>query len=166
MNIAFFAGSTCTNEYNNEIYQILSDKFKSNVNIDCIITGGTIGIMEAISKASFENNIYTIGISNSKWEEYVNKYNSNYELYDDELERTKQMLSRADIYICLDGGIGTLSELFLALELCINFNKKMYVCDEKIQKLILYVSENIDKIEIGQKIIFKKLEEINFGGGV
>jgi hypothetical protein len=29
-----------------------------------------------------------------------------------------------------------------------------------------YVSENIDKIEIGKKIIFKKLEEINFGGGV
>ena len=69
--------------------------------------------MSVIPRTFHENggNVFSVD-----WKLFINKYGSasfgtNYEM-DTFEERQKELISKGDVYLCLPGGVGTLSELF------------------------------------------------------
>lgn len=156
MNIVFFGGNKITEEYFNEIYITLKEVFKNKKHN--IIAGGTCGTMEAVAKAAKENNLHTIGILLDKWKSYLNAYNDEIELFASETERLHSMISKGDIYVCLDGELGTFAELFPTLMEIEDNNKKLYIAGKKMQKLLdmlieegylaKYIRDNVEYIEL------------------
>ena len=156
MNIVFFGGNKITEEYYNEVYNTLKDVFKDK---RCsVIAGGTCGTMEAVAKAAKENNLHTTGILLDKWKIYLNDYNDEIEIFDNETKRLHSMISKGDIYVCLDGELGTFSELFPTLVEIEDNNKKVYIAGKKMQKFLdmlieegyiaRYIRENVEYIDL------------------
>ena len=162
MNIVFFGGNKITDEYFDEVYTTLKDVFKDKKYN--VIAGGTCGTMEAVAKAAKENGLHTIGILLNKWKEYLNEYNDQIETFDSETERLHSMITKGDIYVCLDGEIGTFAELFPTLVEIEDNNKKVYIAGKKIQRFLdmlmkegyiaKYIRDNVEYIEL------KDLKEI------
>ena len=137
MNISCFGGCWADDKYYNEVYRFIKDK---NIKL---ITGGTVGVMEAIGKGAYENNIEIIGVVLKKWENYLNKYNTEVVLFDDNDEqgRVKYMLDNSDAFIVFDGDLGTYEEMFSAWLHSRDTNKKIYIIGKEMQDSINYLLE-------------------------
>jgi uncharacterized protein (TIGR00730 family) len=87
-----------------------------------ICSGGSMGIMDAVSKAANEEGREAIGVTveifNSKTSQYLTKEIKCPTLY----ERLENLVSIGDGYIILPGGTGTLLEISLVWEM---FNKNL-----------------------------------------
>lgn len=140
MNIVFFGGSSATDDYYNEIYSNLKEIFKGIKNCN-IITGGTTGVMEAVNKAAKEEGLHTTGIVLNKWKSYVNEYNDEVFYFENEIDRLSCMLKKGDMFICLDGDLGTLAEVFPTWVYCADVDKKIYIVGEKLTKMISEMHE-------------------------
>jgi uncharacterized protein (TIGR00730 family) len=82
-----------------------------------ICSGGSLGIMDAVSKAAYEEGRKAIGVTvkifNSNTSQFLTK-----EIKCDTLfERLNNLVNLGDAYIVLPGGTGTLLELSLVWEL-------------------------------------------------
>jgi len=81
-------------------------------------SGGYYGIMEAISKGVSEMGGESIGhtckvFPTTKGNSYLTKTEPADDIYD----RLRMLIEKTDIFIIQKGGIGTLTELFLTLEI-------------------------------------------------
>ncbi len=85
-----------------------------------VVTGGFGGTMESVSKGAKAAGGKTVGVTFYKWETPL--YNSPNQFIDEEIiadllwKRIEIMLDRADAFIILPGGTGTLLELAACLE--------------------------------------------------
>jgi uncharacterized protein (TIGR00730 family) len=88
-------------------------------------SGGYYGIMEAVSKGVSEANGVSIGhtckvFPTTKGNSYLTETIPADDIYD----RLRMLIEGTDVFIIQRGGIGTLSELFLTLDICRKMDKK------------------------------------------
>ncbi|MBE5821660.1 MAG: hypothetical protein E7311_03605 [Clostridiales bacterium] len=134
LNIAVFGGCYPDKEYEEKVYNLFKEKF---INKDInIITCGTVGTIEAVCKATKENGLKNIATSLNKWENYINKYIDETHLFDNELDRLKYITNISDMYIVLDGDIGTFEELFVVLEITQDIDKPIYLLGNKVKNAL------------------------------
>jgi len=80
--------------------------------------GGYRGMMEAVSKGASEENGFITGYTCKTFGSVKgNKYLSETIVADDLYDRLRFLIEDTDLFIIQRGGIGTLAELFLALDL-------------------------------------------------
>lgn len=160
MNISIFGGCWCSEDYYKEVYDFT--KAKLNNKDYHIITGGTIGIMEAVAKGAFENHIEVTGVLLKKYEEYICDFNTNNIILNDELERVKYVMDNSDVFIVLDGDIGTYEEFFIVLKYADDINKKIYILGEKMKQALDYLFDNnILYPDSKDKLIYSTFEDFN-----
>lgn len=140
MNIVIYGGRNCDKGYYEEIYKFIKKEFKDKSYH--IITGGTSGVMDAVSKASSENSIKTTGVTLTSYKGLINKYVEETIEFDNEFDRMKYITEIGDIFLVFDGDIGTLEELFLTWTYVINRNKTIYIMSKKTSELINFMFEN------------------------
>lgn len=161
MNIVIFGACECTKEYYERVY----DFVKNNINgkKHSIINGGTIGTMEAVSKAAKESSIHNTGAVLNRWSEYINKYVDDVKLFDFELDRIGYMVKNGDVFVCLDGDIGTMAELFPTWIYVMDYNKPLYLVGENLTDTLNYMYDK-KYADIGSKpfISFAKMEDLKF----
>lgn len=88
-------------------------------------SGGYYGMMEAISKGVSEMNGESIGHTCKSFPTTKgNKYLSKTEPADDIYDRLRMLIEGTDVFILQRGGIGTLSELFLTLDVVRKMKEK------------------------------------------
>jgi uncharacterized protein (TIGR00725 family) len=113
---------------------------KNNCNV---CTGGYRGIMEAVSRGAKENGGSATGVTLSLFEFPCNKYLSEEIKCDTLFSRIMHLIDKADAYVILQGGTGTLLELAAVWEF---MNKGMMpvkpvVCHSGMWKEIAAVME-------------------------
>lgn len=87
--------------------------------------GGYRGLMEAISKGVKNKNGNAIGYTCKSFNTIIgNDYLSESIVCNDIYERLKSLITDSDLFIVQKGGIGTLSELFLCLDIIRKIDKK------------------------------------------
>lgn len=134
MNIAVFGACYPDKENEKKIYKLFKKEFvNKNINI---FTCGTVGTIEAVCKATSENGLKNIATSLTKWKKYLNKYINEIHLFDNELDRLKYITDISDMYIVLDGDIGTFEEFFVVLQLVEDVSKPIYLLGTKIKDAI------------------------------
>lgn len=114
VNLVVFSGSnkpTFYNEIEKELHFIGENLDKSKFMV--FYGGGEEGIMSVLPRAFSRSGGEVCAID---WEHFVNRYGTasfgrtftttTFE------QRQKELLSKGDIYLCLPGGVGTMSELF------------------------------------------------------
>lgn len=114
MNLVIFSGSNKPiyyEEIKKELICIANQIDKTK--FDIWYGGGEEGIMSVIPRTFHENGGKVFSVD---WKFFINKYGSasfgtNYAL-DTFEQRQKELISKGDVYLCLPGGVGTLSELF------------------------------------------------------
>ncbi len=86
-----------------------------------IMTGGYRGVMEAASRGASDAGALVIGVTSMPLESVrrmtTNQWVSKIVPYDTLRDRLIHMVTRADGYVVMPGGIGTLNELFMTWEL-------------------------------------------------
>lgn len=148
MNIAVFGACYPDEKYEEKIYNLFKKNF---VNKDInILTCGTVGTIEKVCKATSENGLKNIATSLRKWEKYLNKYIDEVHLFDNELDRLKYITDKSDMYIVLDGDIGTFEELIVVLVLAEDTDKPIYVFSRKFKQAIDVL---IERETITEKIL-------------
>ncbi|MFV0480599.1 MAG: TIGR00730 family Rossman fold protein [Campylobacteraceae bacterium] len=114
MTLTVFCGSRFGD---NDIYKNEAVKFGEFIakhNHTLVYGGGSVGLMGALSSSAYKNGAEVIGIIPRALQELEK---SSYEvskliLVDSMHERKAIMSRKADIYVVLPGGIGTLEEFF------------------------------------------------------
>lgn len=114
LNLVIFAGSNKPVYYQHIKKELICiAKGIDKTKFDIWYGGGDEGIMSVIPRTFHEKggNVFSVD-----WKVFINKYGSasfgtNYEM-DTFEERQKELISKGDVYLCLPGGVGTLSELF------------------------------------------------------
>jgi len=112
-----------------------------------IKNGGYRGMMEAVSKGAYENDGHAIGYT-CKTFGYTkgNKYLHETIVANDIYDRLRNLIEGSELFIVQRGGIGTLSELFLCLDIIrkIKDNKpKVYLIGEFWTDIFGILFENI-----------------------
>lgn len=162
MIISIFGGSECNREYYDKVYNFALNKL-SDPNIT-IINGSCMGTMEAVAKAAKINKVKVIGTNIHKWDDCINKYNSELIYFDNELLRLNYILDKSDIFIILDGNIGTLEEFFISWLYCTDHNKKIIITSKKQNDLVNYlINNNFIKEEYRKCISYIELEDLDIG---
>jgi uncharacterized protein (TIGR00730 family) len=86
-----------------------------------VMTGGYMGVMGAVSQGACEAGGHVIGVTCEQIETYrpggVNEWVKEEIKYPTLEERLNHLILRADGYVIMPGGLGTLNELVLAWEL-------------------------------------------------
>jgi hypothetical protein len=82
-----------------------------------VCNGGYGGLMEASARGAREAGGHTIGITCVIWPRPANRYIAEEVRTQDFPERLMTLIERADAYVVLPGGTGTLAELSLAWEM-------------------------------------------------
>lgn len=151
-NLILFSGSNKP-EFYNEIKKEL-ENIGQNLNplkFNLWYGGGKEGLM-SILPLSFYNiggNVFSID-----WKEFVHKYGSisyfQNKIVNTFWERQHELIQEGDIYLCLPGGVGTLSELFdvLVENDIYHRNKKIILFSYKnfFHDILVFLKE---KIQIG-----------------
>lgn len=111
--VAIFSGSSeGTGEYV-ELTKKLGQKLAEN-NF-AIVNGGGPGLMEVIAKSVYENGGEVIGIHYEFEGRNPSKYNSETISFGELNARQQKIISLADAFIVLPGGLGTIFELIEVL---------------------------------------------------
>jgi uncharacterized protein (TIGR00730 family) len=76
-----------------------------------LMTGGYKGVMEAVSRGAHEAGAHVIGVTMRRFEDRVNPYVMDEIRTANFYERFGWLVDRADAYIAMHGGIGTLAEV-------------------------------------------------------
>ena len=76
-----------------------------------VMTGGYKGVMEAVSRGAHSNGAHVVGITMARFEDRVNRYVMDEIRTANFYERFRWLVDRADGYIAMGGGIGTLAEV-------------------------------------------------------
>ena len=79
-----------------------------------VMTGGYKGVMEAVSRGAHANGARVVGITMTRWENRVNRHVSAEIRTANFYERFRWLVDRADAYVAMGGGIGTLAEVTFA----------------------------------------------------
>ena len=82
-----------------------------------VCNGGYGGLMEATARGAREADGHTLGVTCSLWSASANRWISEEIRTQSFPERIMTLIERADAYITLPGGTGTLAELALAWEI-------------------------------------------------
>lgn len=115
-NCVLFGGAINNRETVEYQETILIGKYLSNKGY-IIKSGGYGGMMEAVSKGSTENDGVAIGYTCKTFPSTNgNRYLSKVVVCDDIYDRLRGLIEDNELYIFQRGGIGTLSELFLVLD--------------------------------------------------
>lgn len=114
--IAVFCGSSFGA---NPIYKKDAEmlgKLIAEKNINLVFGGGNVGLMGAVSRAAVKNNGKVYGVIPKRIADMVESTEGiELSVVEDMHQRKAEMYSRADAFIVLPGGIGTLEE---AMEVC------------------------------------------------
>ena len=149
-NIVIFSGSNKPNYFN----EIEKDLITISNNIDVekynlYYGGGESGLMGVIPYNFYKRNGKVYGIDAKQ---FVNKYGKasfgETHIMDTFTERQNTLISKGDIFLCLPGGIGTISELF---DVLVNND-----VNEKSYKVILFSYNNFFEDII--KFIYNKID--------
>jgi uncharacterized protein (TIGR00730 family) len=101
----------------------------------CVMTGGYAGVMEAASRGAAEANAHVIGVTTVQLElirnQGCNQWVKDEIKYPTLRERLLHLITEADGYVVMPGGVGTLNELITVWEL-------MRVGDIRARPLICY----------------------------
>jgi uncharacterized protein (TIGR00730 family) len=76
-----------------------------------VMTGGYTGVMEAVSRGAQANGAHVIGVTMARFEDRVNRYVLDEVRTSNFYERFRWLVDRADAYVAMGGGIGTLAEV-------------------------------------------------------
>lgn len=76
-----------------------------------VMTGGYQGVMEAVSRGGRDAGAHVIGVTMRRFEDRVNRYVMDEIRTLNFYERFGWLVDRADGYIAMEGGIGTLAEV-------------------------------------------------------
>lgn len=76
-----------------------------------VMTGGYTGVMEAASRGAGRNGAHVVGITMGRFEDRVNRYVKDEIRTANFYERFHWLVDRADGYVAMGGGIGTLAEV-------------------------------------------------------
>lgn len=115
MNV--FVGCSAANVVNNDFIEYISAIGDLIIkNKDNLIAGGRVGIMNHLLYKLEQNNIKSDIITTKKYSNKLN-FSDRATILQNGLEKTDEVLSRADLLIFMPGGIGTLGELIEAIEL-------------------------------------------------
>lgn len=79
-----------------------------------LMTGGYTGVMEAVSRGAHDAGAHVIGVTMRRFAEGVNPYVMDEIRTSSFYERFGWLVDRADGYIAMHGGIGTLAEVTFA----------------------------------------------------
>jgi uncharacterized protein (TIGR00730 family) len=79
-----------------------------------VMTGGYKGVMEAVSRGARKNGAHVVGITMARFEDRVNRYVVDEVRTANFYERFRWLVDRADGYVAMGGGIGTLAEVTFA----------------------------------------------------
>ncbi|THV56523.1 LOG family protein [Chryseobacterium candidae] len=129
--------------------------------------GGYRGLMEAVSKGAYQQGGIVLGYTcKSFGSTKGNCYLTENIVSESLFERLEKLISNSDIFIVQKGGVGTLSELFLTLDLIRKISKKerprIYLLGKHWEKLkAVLVSFGLQNDMGILKIVedFKKLKE-------
>lgn len=90
--------------------------------------GGYHGLMEAAAKGAFENGGVTIGCTCKTFHTTIgNEYLTKTIISENIFERLNNLITGTDLFILSRGGIGTLAELFLVLDIVRKKKEKPYI---------------------------------------
>ncbi len=99
-----------------------------------VVTGGYMGVMEAASRGAREAGGAVLGVTTDAFGDRTPNPYLDEEIRTRDLpERITRLMREAEAFIVLDGGVGTLAELMLALNL-------VYMGDER---RVIVVGENL-----------------------
>lgn len=118
-----------------------------------ICSGGSMGIMDAVSKAAYEEGREAIGVTVNIFNSPSSKYLTNEIKCDTLAERLDNLVNIGDAFILLPGGTGTMLELSFIWEL-MNKNVmdiKPAVCFGEMWKIIVDEMEKRVKTEKRQE---------------
>jgi uncharacterized protein (TIGR00730 family) len=76
-----------------------------------VMTGGYKGVMEAASQGAHGSGAHVVGITMGRFEDRVNRYVKDEIRTANFYERFRWLVDRADGYVAMGGGIGTLAEV-------------------------------------------------------
>jgi uncharacterized protein (TIGR00730 family) len=76
-----------------------------------VMTGGYKGVMEAVSRGAHGSGAHVVGITMGRFEDRVNRYVKDEIHTANFYERFHWLVDRADGYVAMGGGIGTLAEV-------------------------------------------------------
>jgi hypothetical protein len=79
-----------------------------------VMTGGYAGVMEAVSRGAHGAGAHVVGITMTRWESRVNHHLTAEIRTTNFYERFRWLVDRADAYVAMGGGIGTLAEVTFA----------------------------------------------------
>ena len=88
-----------------------------------ICNGGYGGVMEAAARGAVEGGGKTIGITTAQFPGTVNRWIQEERKVPTWQDRLFELVKIADAYVVLDGGTGTLTELFIVWEMA---NQKIF----------------------------------------
>lgn len=157
-----FGGATndvTTKEYKDTVIlgNILAD------NGYCVKNGGYYGIMEAVSKGVFEKNGYSIGYTCKTFKTIKgNSYLKETIVSENIYERLKFLIDDSDLFVVQKGGVGTLSELFLTLDVIRKKKEKpkVVLIGNFWNKIFYEMSDLISKEEMNLFSIISDVKEI------
>lgn len=143
-----------TDEEYQDAYSLSKKLAKAGFNI---CSGGSMGIMDAVSKAASEEGKEAIGVTVSIFNSPASKYLTNEIKCNTLSERLDNLVTIGDAFILLPGGTGTLLELSFIWEL-MNKNVmdiKPAACYGEMWKRIVEEMENRVKIEKRRENLIK-----------
>lgn len=114
-----------------------------------ICSGGSLGIMDAVSKAAYEEGRKAIGITVKIFNSHTSRFLTEEIKCDTLYERLNNLVNIGDAFVVLPGGTGTLLELSLVWELLNKnvMNMKPIACLGGMWKNIVEVMEKRVKSE-------------------
>jgi uncharacterized protein (TIGR00730 family) len=127
--------------------------------------GGYRGLMEAVSKGAFQKGGIVLGYTcKSFGSTEGNAYLTENIVCENLFERLEKLISNTDVFIIQKGGVGTLSELFLALDSIRKLSKKerprIYLIGEHWHKLKdILISFNLQN-DVGLLKIVENLKKL------
>lgn len=163
MNVTFFGGAMDikdSKEYLEtiQIAQILGNKGYT------IKSGGYRGIMEAASKGGNSVGANVIGYTCATFpstvgNEYLNQTIVSKDIYD----RLRHLIEDTDLFIIQKGGPGTLSELFLTLDVVRKrkIKPKIFLIGTYWYKVLENISLLVTEKDLSLLTIVDNIEEIN-----
>lgn len=122
----------------------LGKKIAESPSLGGVVTGGTIGLMEAVNRGCKESGGYSIGITEKTFEhcQPPNEYLDELHSTSNDFEREKYYNKRAAYTVILPGGPGTLKEGFNKISLLLK--SKFFktpegsgITDEKFQHQVI-----------------------------
>lgn len=117
-NIVVFAGNGCRKDREEFYYSLSYETGKILARRGfTVVTGGGPGLMNQALKGAYENNGKTIGVRLHQKGKVQSPYVTETFLYHRLKPRQAKLISLADAFLALPGGIGTFYEIFEVLSL-------------------------------------------------